>query len=243
GSAPAAGASPGRPAVSQRPRLYAGRPDHPLSGRVRAGRARLRIAAGRSGHHGQHGLGAVQAAAPRRGARPAGAGLCGEPGRRDRRASGRSALAARRAAAGTTDTRRCPQAGALAPDPARHQEPSAMTRLRLFLLLLLGLAGCATVPVEAPAPQGEGTPAQHAEALAALRSWRMSGRAAVSTARDAGTVSMSWQQQGERYGVELRAPWGAGTVQVDGGPQGVLLRTSQGVQEFASEPRELLEYY
>lgn len=118
-----------------------------------------------------------------------------------------------------------------------------MTRLRLFLLLLLGLAGCATVPVEAPAPQGEGTPAQHAEALAALRSWRMSGRAAVSTARDAGTVSMSWQQQGERYGVELRAPWGAGTVQVDGGPQGVLLRTSQGVQEFASEPRELLEYY
>ena len=118
-----------------------------------------------------------------------------------------------------------------------------MTRLRLFLLLLHGLAGGGTVPVEAPAPQGEGTPAQHAEALAALRSWRMSGRAAVSTARDAGTVSMSWQQQGERYGVELRAPWGAGTVQVDGGPQGVLLRTSQGVQEFASEPRELLEYY
>jgi len=111
---------------------------------------------------------------------------------------------------------------------------------RLILLLLLTLTGCATVPVQAPEPGKVGTPEQHAQALAALESWRMSGRAAVSTPTEAGTVSMLWRQKNEDYTVELRAPWGAGTVRVDGNPDGVLLRTSAGVQEYASAPRELL---
>lgn len=115
-----------------------------------------------------------------------------------------------------------------------------MTRFRFAFILLLGLSGCATVPVEAPTPTGAGTLAQHTEALAALEAWRMRGRAAVSTPEQAGTVALDWRQQGMSYDVELRAPWGAGTVKVDGGPDGVMLRTSRGVQEFASEPRELL---
>jgi outer membrane lipoprotein LolB len=115
-----------------------------------------------------------------------------------------------------------------------------MRRVFPLLLLLLWLAGCATVPVQAPEPQGPGTLQEHAEALAALTSWRLSGRAAIRTPSQAGTVSMLWQQQEETYNVELRAPWGAGTVKVSGDPSGVLLRTSNGVQEYASAPRELL---
>lgn len=111
---------------------------------------------------------------------------------------------------------------------------------RLILLLLLALTGCATVPVQAPEPGKVGTLEQHAEALAALKSWRMGGRAAVNMPNEAGTVSMLWRQRGEEYSVELRAPWGAGTVRIDGSPDGVLLRTSAGVQEYASAPRELL---
>jgi outer membrane lipoprotein LolB len=115
-----------------------------------------------------------------------------------------------------------------------------MIRLLRILILLSSVAGCATAPVQAPAPAGAGTLEQHAQALVALQAWRMSGRAAVSTPGQAGTVSMTWRQQGEEYNVELRAPWGAGTVRVDGGPAGVMLRTSRGVQEFGSTPRELL---
>ena len=115
-----------------------------------------------------------------------------------------------------------------------------MKARQTLLLLLLALAGCATVPVQAPEPGKVGTLEQHAQALTALESWSMSGRAAVSTPNEAGTVSMQWRQRGEEYAVELRAPWGAGTVRVDGSPDGVLLRTSAGVQEYASAPRELL---
>lgn len=115
-----------------------------------------------------------------------------------------------------------------------------MTRYWLVLILLLSLAGCATVPVQAPEPGTVGSLEQHAAALAELAAWQMNGRAAISTSDQAGTVAMSWRQEGESYSVELRAPWGAGTVLLDGGPQGVMLRTSKGVQEFASAPRELL---
>lgn len=114
-----------------------------------------------------------------------------------------------------------------------------MQRLLFFCFLLL-LASCATVPVQAPEPTGAGSLEQHAHALAELSAWRVSGRAAISTSNQAGTVTMFWRQQQEDYNVELRAPWGAGTVMVDGGPGGAMLRTSTGVQEYAAAPRELL---
>lgn len=114
-----------------------------------------------------------------------------------------------------------------------------MHRFVLFCFSLL-LASCATVPVQAPEPAGAGSLEQHAQALAQLTTWQMSGRAAISTPSQAGTVALQWWQQNEAYTVELRAPWGAGTVKVDGSPQGVLLRTSTGVQEYAAAPRELL---
>lgn len=111
----------------------------------------------------------------------------------------------------------------------------------LALVLVIGLlAGCGLTPVKAPQPAGAGTREAHAQALADLERWNLTGRAAVATASEAGTLSVSWRQAGERYSVELRAPLGAGTVQVQGGPAGVELRTSEGVQEFAGEPGELL---
>lgn len=114
-----------------------------------------------------------------------------------------------------------------------------MRRYAVFCVVLM-LVSCATVPVQAPEPSGEGTLEQHARAVAALSGWRLSGRAAINTSSQAGTVAMQWRQQGEAYTIELRAPWGAGTVLVDGSPAGVMLRTSSGVQEYAAAPRELL---
>ena len=111
--------------------------------------------------------------------------------------------------------------------------------LGLFLLL----ASCATVPVQTLEPEGPGSLERHARALAELTAWQVRGRAAISMPGQAGTVSMVWHQRGEHYNIELRAPWGAGTVKVDGGPSGVLLRTSAGVHEYAAAPRELLRLH
>lgn len=101
------------------------------------------------------------------------------------------------------------------------------------------ISSCATLQPDA----GQRDYDQRAAELRALSEWRMSGRAAIRTRTDSGTVSMNWRQVGERYRVELRAPWGAGTVRIDGGPGAVRLLTDEGEEIFAEEPGELLAYY
>lgn len=110
----------------------------------------------------------------------------------------------------------------------------------LFLMVLLSLAACTTVPVQAPEPERSGSWEEHVDALTALTHWQVQGRAAIRTGDQAGTVALNWRQRDESYRVELRAPWGAGNIVLDSAPRGVTLRTSKGVQEFATEPRELL---
>ena len=108
------------------------------------------------------------------------------------------------------------------------------------LVLLLLVAGCAVRPVRAPEPVGAGTLAQHVAAVERLRDWALAGRAAINTASDSGTVSVDWRQRGEQYELQLRAPWGAGTVELAGDAERVRLRTSEGIEDSASQPRELL---
>jgi len=114
-----------------------------------------------------------------------------------------------------------------------------MTRL-FALALSLFIAGCSVAPVKAPEPEGLGTLEQHAAAIGQLERWGLAGRAAVNTPTDSGTVSVDWDQRGENYDLQLRAPWGAGTVRLQGGPEQVRLRTSNGVEDSAAEPGELL---
>lgn len=111
--------------------------------------------------------------------------------------------------------------------------------LPLSLLVVL-LSACAVAP---PIPVVELEYEDRAAELRALPGWSLSGRAAIRTEADSGTVSLDWRQIGERYAVNLRAPWGAGTVRVEGGPGAVMLRTADGIEDFATEPGELLAYY
>lgn len=117
-----------------------------------------------------------------------------------------------------------------------------MKAIRILpLLAVLLLSACATVPPSAPVAESD-YDARTAELLA-LTAWSLSGRAAIRTAEESGTVSLDWRQLGERYRVDLRAPWGAGTVRVDGGPGAVMLRTGDGIEDYADSPAELLAYY
>lgn len=110
----------------------------------------------------------------------------------------------------------------------------------LVLCASLLIAGCSVAPVKAPVPAGPGTLDAHAERVKQLSGWTLAGRAGVTTPAQAGTVAVDWRQAQERYVIELRAPWGAGTVKLYGGPHRVLLRTSDGQQRMARHPRELL---
>ena len=114
---------------------------------------------------------------------------------------------------------------------------------RWLLVLSLLLSGCAAVPVEAPEPERVSDFDRHLAALDRLEDWSLRGRAAIRTLSDAGTVSLDWRQQGERYTVELRAPLGAGGVRLEGGEYGVLLRTADGEQVLARDAAELLEQH
>jgi outer membrane lipoprotein LolB len=106
---------------------------------------------------------------------------------------------------------------------------------------LLIVSGCTVTPtVRPPVPTDY---QEHATVLSTLDEWALKGRAAITTASDSGTVALDWRQSGERYALELRAPWGAGTVQLNGGRLGVLLRSSKGQEEFAGDPGELLYRY
>ncbi len=117
----------------------------------------------------------------------------------------------------------------------------AYHRYALLVALCL-LSACAALPV-APTPQLEREYRLHAASIYALPGWSFAGRVAIRTEHDAGTVSLSWRQLGERYSLDLLAPWGAGAVQVEGGPGAVVLRTADGIEDFATEPAPLLSYY
>jgi outer membrane lipoprotein LolB len=113
-------------------------------------------------------------------------------------------------------------------------------RLLAAALLALLLSACAVVP---PAPVVDVEYAERAAALRALPAWALSGRAAIRAGDESGTVSLSWRQVGERYRVDMRAPWGAGSVRVEGGPGAVMLRTADGTEAFAEDASELLLHY
>lgn len=104
-----------------------------------------------------------------------------------------------------------------------------MTRTVAFTLIAgcasLLLAACAPVEVRAP-----GTPAQlvaqaaREQLLAAQPDWSLAGRFAASDGHHGGSGSLDWLQTGLEYQFTLRAPITGKTLQLDGGPDGAVLR-------------------
>lgn len=72
------------------------------------------------------------------------------------------------------------------------------------------LAGCAGTAPRQALPPVAGDPPQHQQrreiALAAVPSWAMAGRVALSNGRDGGSGRIDWSQQGGSYTVSLSAP-------------------------------------
>lgn len=114
-----------------------------------------------------------------------------------------------------------------------------MFKAPLLALGLLSLSACSTLqPRVAPevavdvSPQALQAEAQRVEAVRAQADWAFQGRVAVSKGRNGGNGRIDWQQNADRYQIQLSAPvtrqsWrltgGGGTAGrlegLDGGPR------------------------
>ena len=105
-------------------------------------------------------------------------------------------------------------------------------RLVRFLIVaaaLAVLAGCATPAVRMKGDAGMlAAQQQREQALAGTEHWSLSGRLGVSDGQNGGSGSLDWQQDGDRYAFELRAPITGKSFRLTGGPDGALLEGLEG---------------
>lgn len=88
-------------------------------------------------------------------------------------------------------------------------------------LVCLLLAGCATAP-RMDAPVNEDWQARHA-LLEALTLWEFTGRIGVRDDKESHSSRIRWQQQGERYVINLWGTLNAGATEITGRPGEVVL--------------------
>lgn len=108
----------------------------------------------------------------------------------------------------------------------------------LFVTLAVTLAACGVAPPESG--RGQSLSLSAWQPPEAPQSWRLSGRAAVRTSEDSGTVTLSWRETASGYRVDLRAPMAAGAVRIEGDAEMAVLSTASGERYHGTSPRDLL---
>ena len=114
--------------------------------------------------------------------------------------------------------------------------------LLLALALALLLSGCAQAPLEETAPVDVGPSAQqsHAEQLAALAHWQVSGRMAVQADGEGYHGRFDWTQDGERMQLGVSGPFSQGSVRLLSDGEFFELRDGKGGSARAASADELL---
>lgn len=98
------------------------------------------------------------------------------------------------------------------------------------VLLLLLLAGCATGVTTASPPQSS---------AAELDNWAFTGRLGITDGQQSWQSSISWEQQGEAYRIDLVGALGQGQISIRGDLDGVTLRQGEQLLQ-ADDPDQLL---
>lgn len=105
---------------------------------------------------------------------------------------------------------------------------------------LLALAACQpTRPLQRTV--GADPLATRRAALSAQAAWSFEGRVAVSDGKDSGSARVSWQQDGARYRVTLRAPVSGETWRLSGDAAGCVLEGVRPEPVRGDDPEALLQ--
>lgn len=84
------------------------------------------------------------------------------------------------------------------------------------------MAACAPVRTRGTTAQLQAQAAREQQ-LGGLKQWGLQAHFAVSDGRDGGSGMLSWQENGDEYSLNLRAPITGKTARLQGGPEGAVL--------------------
>jgi len=108
------------------------------------------------------------------------------------------------------------------------------------VFLFSGCASLSPFAPEAPSERVSQLWQQHAQTVRAQTDWTLSARIAAHSEDDGWNGKLYWQQERGTYQVSFNAPFGQGGLQLDGGPQQVEMRTSDGQTTVAADVESLL---
>lgn len=111
----------------------------------------------------------------------------------------------------------------------------------LLVCTALILSACELTPLQPPQTlDAEQSWRTRQQTLSALSAWGLSGRIAIQTPAEGWHASLSWEQRGETYSIQLSSPLGQGALQLNGDSSQVTLRTAN-AEDTAQDPEALLE--
>lgn len=111
---------------------------------------------------------------------------------------------------------------------------------RLSIVAFVCLAGCATAPSIAPAPDPQRAWETRERALADVNVWSAFGRIAIRSETDRWSATLRWEQNGDSYQIDLSGPFGQGAARIIGRPGAVELIAGDGRRSHANSPEALL---
>lgn len=109
-----------------------------------------------------------------------------------------------------------------------------------WLLTVLLLAGCSSVPEILPVKDPAQVWQSRQQALSSVQHWRISGRLVVTNGVEAWHLKVDWRQDADVYVIHLSGPFGAGHVRLQGSHSGVVLQNADNESFYAQDAEELL---
>jgi outer membrane lipoprotein LolB len=118
---------------------------------------------------------------------------------------------------------------------------TVLTRAALIVLGVTLLAACAGRSMR-PLPIDPGTTrSEREQRVSLIDTWEFKGKIAVSDGRDSGSGHVVWQQQGQDFTIQVRAPVSRQTWRLAGSPGDVTLDGLEGGPRHGVDASDLLQ--